>query len=258
MPRNSLYSLIFFCLLSMNVSAGKQNTTASDSLLQLASVAYSESRFTDAALLYEEVLADYGISHKLYYNLGNAYYKAGRIAPAILYYERALLLKPGDPDLRFNLEMARAQVVDKIEPLSEFLLTRWYNNLGNKLDSNTWAYISLGFFALFICSLFVYFFAKKRSLKKSGFFVGILVLFFSIFALLYSARLRDAIIYPDKAIVFSESITVKSSPDQSGTALFLLHEGTKLRIKSTLASWCEIELEDGNVGWIELKHIEII
>lgn len=260
MLRNSLVSLLVFCLFGLQAWAKKADTetAAVDSMLQLAATAYSESRFNDAAAMYEQLLADYGISAKVYYNLGNAYYKAGSVAPAILNYERALLLNPGDPDVRFNLELARTRVVDKIEPLAEFLLTRWYNNLGNLLDSNSWAYLSLGFFALFVACLFVYFFAKNSGLKKSSFFIGILVLFFSIFALLYSARQRDAIIHPDRAIVFSESVTVKSSPDQSGTDLFLLHEGSALRIKSKLGDWCEIELEDGNVGWIEMKHVEII
>ncbi len=260
MLRNSLFSLLVFCLFSMQAWAktAYTETSAADSVLQLAATAYSESRFNDAAALYEQVLANYGISAKVYYNLGNAYYKSGSVAPAILNYERALLLKPGDADVRFNLELARSRVVDKIEPLGEFLLVRWYNSLGNLLDSNSWAYISLGLFVLFTACLFVYFFARKSSLKKSSFFVGILVIFFSIFALLYSARQRDAIIHPDKAIVFSESVTVKSSPDQSGTDLFLLHEGSTLSIKSKLGDWCEIELEDGNVGWIESKHIEII
>lgn len=261
MLRNSLFSLVVFCLFGLQAWAkttAYTDITEADSVLQLAASAYSESRFDDAAVLYEQVLANYGISAKVYYNLGNAYYKSGSVAPAILNYERALLLNPGDPDVRFNLEMARSRVVDKIEPLGEFLLVRWYNSLGNLLDSNSWAYISLGLFFLFIVSLFVYFFTRKSSLKKSSFFVGILAIFFSIFALLYSARQRDAIIHPDRAIVFSESVTVKSSPDQSGTDLFLLHEGTSLRIKSKLGDWCEIELEDGNVGWIEFKHIEII
>ncbi len=260
MLRNSLLSLLVFSLFGLQAwgKTTDTETAAADSMLQLAATAYSESRFNDAAVLYEQVLADYGISAKVYYNLGNAYFKSGSVAPAILNYERALLLNPGDPDVRFNLELAQSRVVDKIEPLGEFLLIRWYDSLGNLLDSNSWAYLSLGMFAFFIACLFVYFFARKTSLKKSSFFVGIVIIFFSIFALLYSARQREAIIHPDKAIVFSESVTVKSSPDQSGTDLFLLHEGSTLRIKSKLGNWCEIELEDGNVGWIELKHIEII
>lgn len=260
MPRNKFFSILLFCLLALQTTAkpADYEAIALDSLLQTAAHAYSESRFDEAALIYEQILADHGISAQLYYNLGNAYYKLGSIAPAILNYERALLLHPGDADIRFNLELARSRVVDKIEPLGEFLLTRWYIGLGNTLDSNAWAYISLGFFALFIASLFAYFFARKKALKKSGFFVGILAIFFSIFALLYSAQQWEAIIYPDRAIVFSESVTAKSSPDSSGTDLFLLHEGSALRIKSSLGDWCEIELVDGNVGWIESKHIEII
>jgi len=227
-------------------------------LLEMAAISYSKGNYSQAANLYETILQKQGISDKVYYNLGNAYYKCDRLAPAILNFERALRLNPGDADARFNLEMCQARIVDKIDPIGMFLIARWYHALGNLLNSNGWAYISILFFLLFIGCLFAYFFARRRWLKKSGFFVGILLLTFSTLSLVYSAQASHHITNSDEAILFTLSVTVKSSPDKSGTDLFVLHEGSKLKIRSVLGDWSEIELEDGNVGWLLSKDIQII
>lgn len=227
-------------------------------LLDMAATSYSKGRYDEAAYLYESVLKNHGSSDKVYYNLGNAYFKCDRLAPAILNFERALRLNPGDDDARFNLEMCQARIVDKIDPIGMFLIARWYHSLGNLLNSNGWAYASIVFFILFIGCLFAYFFARRRWLKKSGFFVGILLLVFSSLSLVYSAQSSHRITNPDEAILFTLSVTVKSSPDKSGTDLFVLHEGTKMKIRSVLGDWSEIELEDGNIGWLLSKDIQII
>jgi len=227
-------------------------------LLEMAATSYSKGRYSEAATFYEGILQKYGISDEVYYNLGNAYFKCDRLAPAILNFERALRLNPGDEDARFNLEMCQARIVDKIDPIGMFLIVRWYHSLGNLFNSNGWAYISIIFFLLFIGCLFAYFFARRRWLKKSGFFVGILFLTFSVLSLVYSAQSSHRITNPDEAILFTLSVTVKSSPDKSGTDLFVLHEGTKMKVRSVLGDWSEIELEDGNVGWLLSKEIQII
>ena len=229
-----------------------------ETLLEMAATSYSKGRYNDAANLYEAILQNHGISDKVYFNLGNAYYKCDRLAPAILNFERALRLNPGDADARFNLEMCQARIVDKIEPIGMFLIARWYHSLGNLFNSNNWAFFSILFFLLFIGCLFAYFFARRRWLKKSGFFVGILLLVLSSLSLVYSAQASHRITNPDEAILFTLSVTVKSSPDKSGTDLFVLHEGSKLKIRSVLGDWIEIELEDGFVGWLPSKDIQII
>ncbi len=229
-----------------------------EKLLDMAATSYSRGRYNEAANLYETILEHHGISDKVYYNLGNAYYKCDRLAPAILSFERALRLNPGDADARFNLQMCQARIVDKIDPLGMFLIARWYHSLGNLLNSNGWAYVSIAFFLLFIGCLFAYFFARRRWLKKSGFFAGVLLLAFSILSFIYSAQASHRITNPDEAILFTLSVTVKSSPDKSGTDLFVLHEGSKMKVRSVLGDWTEIELEDGNVGWLLSKDIQII
>jgi len=230
----------------------------SGELLKKAAELYSKSQFDAAAQIYEKVLAQYGSSDKLYYNLGNAYYKSKNIPSAILNYERALRLNPGDNDIRFNLEMSQSRIVDKIDPVGMFMVTRWYKSLENSYNSNTWGGISIFFFLIFIACLFAYFFAKESRLKKIGFFTGIFALFISILSLVYSADQSDRIVNPDQAILFTPTVTAKSSPDQSGTDLFVLHEGSKVTILSVLGSWSEIELADGNIGWLESKHLQTI
>lgn len=235
--------------------AGKETPEA---LLELAAASYSKGKYAEAAEIYETVLQNHGNSDKLYYNLGNAYFKCDRLAPAILNFERALRLNPGDSDSRFNLEMCQVRIVDKIDPIGMFLIVRWFHSLGNLFSSNGWAYVSIGFFLLFIGCLFAYFFARRRWLKKSGFFFGVLFLVFSSLSLVYSAQASRRITNPDEAILFTLSVTVKSSPDKSGTDLFVLHEGTKMKVRSVLGDWSEIELEDGNIGWLLSKDIQII
>ena len=231
---------------------------AQESTLKKAEEAYAKEDYTQAIELYESVLKSYGESAMVYYNLGNAYYKAGKVAPAILNYERALLLNPGDSDTRFNLQVARQKTVDKIEPIGEFFLTRWIGTVEDVYSADGWAKWGIASFLLFIGCLVLFFFSKWIRLKKVGFFAGICFLLISLVANLFADSQQDKLLHRADAIVFASTVTVKSSPDASGTDLFILHEGTKVTIKSTLGEWCEIQLEDGNVGWMPSKEIQQI
>ena len=231
---------------------------AQESTLKEAEEAYAKEDYTQAIELYESVLKSYGESAMVYYNLGNAYYKAGKVAPAILNYERALLLNPGDSDTRFNLQVARQKTVDKIEPIGEFFLTRWIGTVEDVYSADGWAKWGVASFVLFIGCLVLFFFSKWIRLKKIGFFAGICFLLISLVANLFADSQQDKLLHRADAIVFVSTVTVKSSPDASGTDLFILHEGTKVTIKSTLGEWSEIQLEDGNVGWMPSKEIQQI
>ena len=231
---------------------------AQESTLKEAEEAYAKEDYTQAIELYESVMKSYGESAMVYYNLGNAYYKAGKVAPAILNYERALLLNPGDSDTRFNLQVARQKTVDKIEPIGEFFLTRWIGTVEDVYSADGWAKWGVASFVLFIGCLVLFFFSKWIRLKKIGFFAGICFLLISLVANLFADSQQDKLLHRADAIVFASTVTVKSSPDASGTDLFILHEGTKVTIKSTLGEWSEIQLEDGNVGWMPSKEIQQI
>ena len=233
------------------------NIYAQDEEIKKAEMAYAEEQYQTAIEIYESLLKSYGASPELYYNLGNAYYKTGKTAQAILYYERALLIKPGDSDIRFNLELARAQT-DHIEPLEEFFMKKWGRVVQNLLAVDTWAMIGIVSFLLFICCLVLFFFSKWMYLKKAGFYLGILLFTTVIFANIFAYNQKNELENRRAAIVFTPTITAKSLPDNSGTDLFQLHEGTKVFIRRSSGDWNEIMLEDGNIGWVLMKDIVII
>jgi tetratricopeptide (TPR) repeat protein len=232
--------------------------SAQEADIKAAETAYASELYDRAIELYESVVKNYGDSFEIYYNLGNSYYKTGKMAHAILNYERALLIKPGDSDIRVNLEMARQQTVDKIEPLQEFFLAKWFRSVQNLINVDSWATVGITCFVLFIFCLVLFFFSKWMRLKKLGFYLGIFLLIAVIFANIFAYNQKEELINRNGAIVFSPTVTIKSSPDNSGTDLFVLHEGTKVFIRSVIGDWNEIVTEDGNVGWINKKDITVI
>ena len=229
-----------------------------DADIKAAEAAYSAEQYDDAAEIYQSILIGYGDSYEIYYNLGNAYYKTGKIALAILNYERALLIRPGDSDIRFNLELAKQQTVDKIEPLQDFFLKKWFRSVQNIVGVDSWATIGIVCFVLFILCLVLFFFSKWMRMKKIGFYLGSLLFVAVIVVNIFAYNQKTELLNREGAIVFAPTVTVKSSPDNSGTDLFVLHEGTKVFIRSSVGDWNEIVLEDGNVGWINKKDITTI
>lgn len=231
---------------------------AQGSLTDQATEAYKTGDFTKAISLYEEIARTEGVSADLYYNLGNAFFKEKQYPMAILNYERSLLINPRFEDAKFNLELAKLQVVDKIVPVHEFFLTSWFNSVCNFMSSNAWGYWGIITFFLFITGAFFYTFSRKVFLKKVGFFGGILFLVICIFSNIFAYGQKEKLELREYAIVFTPTVTVKGSPADSGTELFVIHEGTKVKIRSTLGEWSEIEIADGNVGWLPSASIEII
>ena len=222
-----------------------------------ANTEFEAGNYTKAASMYEEILKE-GESAAIYYNLGNTYYRLGRIAPAILNYERALLRDPGNEDIRYNLEFANYQTIDKFKPVDRFFLLKWIDGLSSLYGTNAWAYISIFCFILMLILVGVFVFVRVTWMKKAAFFTGIAVLLISITAFNFSKSQKEKLLMHEYAIIFSPTVTVKSSPDTSGTELFQLHEGTKVRIKRTLGNWIEIQSVDGNVGWVESSVLEAI
>lgn len=242
--------ILLLTFISLSLSAQEAVSQGND--------AYSQGNYSEAVALYEQALQENGASPQVYYNLGNSYYRLNRVASSILNYERALLLDPANDDIRFNLEVAKLKAVDKIEPVNHLFLVDWYDSLQNSFSTNQWSYIGCVSFLLLIVCLFLFFFSRKVILKKWGFFLGLALLFLCICANIFAYRQEKRLTDRNTAIIFSSTTTIKSSPDTSGTDLFILHEGAKVKIKDKVGDWSEIETSDGNVGWIRSEEIEII
>ena len=239
-------------LLCVCVAASAQTS------FERAAEAYNAQRYADAVALYDSVEVNEGVSAPLYYNRGNAYYKMGLYAAAILNYERALLLNPGDGDTRANLKLANSKITDQIEPAGKFFLTVWAQGLRDCCSGNTWAVIGIGSFLLFLLGLYFYIFVRNIKVKKAGFFVALPMFLISVVANACAIDQNKHRSAHDEAIVFSPVVTVKSTPAESGTDLFILHEGTKVTLMEKVGEWMEVRIADGNRGWLPVSAIEII
>ena len=224
-----------------------------------ADKAYQENNFKDAIEKYEQILETEGESADIYYNLGNSYYKDKNMAKAVLNYERALLLDPGNSDARFNLELACGKTVDQIVPMREIFIVSWIKSIANCMSERGWGIMGIVSFLVLLGSLMLYIFGKRLVLKKIGFIAAVLCLIVTVSSNLFANSQKDRLQIRSGAIIMAPSITIKSTPDETGTDLFVLHEGTKVYIEdNTMKEWKEIRLEDGKKGWIQTKNIEVI
>ena len=245
------YISIFFALLFSATSSWAQTKAKADS-------AYINKDYAQAIEIYESLLQE-GESGEIYYNLGNAYFKQDELGRAILNYERALLLQPGNADVSANLDIARAKTVDKISPNPEVFFVAWIRALINLQPVDTWGGLGIFFFLCTLSALAIYFFTKGIRWRKIGFFLSLISLILCIITNLFAFEQKGKIDHRTEAIVLSPSVTVRSTPSDEGTSLFVIHEGRKVSIKdNSMKDWKEITLEDGKVGWIPFSAIEII
>ncbi len=219
---------------------------------------FSSGNFDQALDLWIDIYKTGYRSAELEYNIGNAYFKINNIPGAILFYERAHLHNPGDEDITYNLQIARTLVVDRFEEIPELFFISWYNLLSLSLTTNTWAWISISAFVLCLLFLSVYFYTTKYKLKVLGFWLALLLLITSLLSLALTFRNKTLVYDSQKAVIFSPVVNGKSSPDDSGTDLFVLHEGTKVTVEDEVGEWLEIRLSDGNKGWVPANSLEII
>ena len=245
-------------LLAVQFGASAQDSYV-DSLWNAANSAYVDGRWADAVADYE-LISGMGLeSASLYCNTGDAYFKDGNIPMAILYYERALKLDPSYEDARYNLELLNAMIQDRIEPVPEFVLKAWFRDLCYIMDSDSWAVCFIVLLALTLALVLVFLLAPTAGGRRAGFFTGIAVLLLAVMSLSFSIWQKNDYSDADKAIVMRPVTSVKSSPAAGlSTDLFILHEGTKVKVIDEVGSWNNIELADGRRGWIPSADIERI
>lgn len=229
--------------------------TFAQSDFEVANAAYAEGRYAEAATLYQAMI-DEQPDATLYYNLGNARFKQGELAQAILNYERALRLQPNNKDAKYNLAFAQSKITDNIVE-QDFFLSTWARAVRNSLKEHTWLILSICLFILALAGLLLFLLGREAWLRKTAFHVAWLALLFSLIAGLNAASLHKRDTLRDEAIITQGIVNGKSSPDRSGTDLFTLHEGTKVTIRETLGEWCNIRV--GNYeGWVRLQTLERI
>jgi tetratricopeptide (TPR) repeat protein len=254
--KNIMKKLVMFFLSYILFSGISFANTAS--IFSEANEAYKKSQFDTAEVLYDSIIKTGFETPELYFNLGNVYFKKKDIANAMLNYERARKLSPGDDEINFNLQLAQTMVTDKINILPEFFLNRWWRNFAELYSSDHWAVFSICFFISFLFFSILYLFANRMWIKKISFWIGIVLL--ALCLVTFSNSWFNKQTYQDHsgAIVMNPSVTIKSSPDENGTELFVIHEGAKVWVTDEVGEWLKIKIADGNNGWLKKVDIRAI
>lgn len=245
------FSFVLMILMLMPLSANaitKQN----------ADDEYAKGNYQQAIKDYQEILKT-GVSSEIYYNLGNAYYRTDNITQALLAYERALQLSPGDNDIRFNLQYARSKTIDKITPETEMFFVTWYNSLVNFTSVDRWANTAIVSIVMALLLILVFLFAPQMWARKSGFYGSAVFLLLFAFANLFAFQQKHELETKQGAIVIAPTVNVKKTPAASGTDVFVIHEGTRVDITDRgMKQWRGVKLADGREGWLKTSQIEEI
>lgn len=254
MRRVILYGVLLFAM----TMAAKAADVTSLERWEAGNRAYATGDHKKAIEEYKAIADGGEYSLELYYNLANAYFKADSLGKAILYYNKALRVDPSQQDVLHNLAFAEARTKDKVAEIPEFFLSVWARAVRNTMSCTVWSVLSLLSIALLLAFALVFLLASRIGVRKVGFFGALCTFVVLVATTSFAVSSRNDMLQHDEAIIMASAISVKSSPDNSATDLFLLHEGTKVRVVAEVDSWCEVTLADGKKGWIERKNIELI
>jgi len=255
---NSILKYIYTILIIFLFSTGASSQQATADKFKQGVTNFTGGNYKEALQVWIDIYNTGYRSANLDYNIGNAYFKLNDIPDAILFYERAYLLNPTDENINYNLQIARTLIVDRFQEIPELFFVRSYNFISLCLSTNSWSRISIFTFILFLLLLSLYIYSSRYRQKVIGFWFAVFFFILSVGSFAFAGRNKELVYDSHKAIVITPQVSGKSSPDNSGTDLFVLHEGTKVSIEDEVGEWLEIRLSDGNKGWIPLNSLSKI
>jgi len=249
--------ILHYLILTMIIPLGLYASDR-DSVLRRAEQYYQQNEFSKAITEYQSLTESGWTSAELFYNLGNAYFKNHDIKSAILYFERAKRLAPNDEAIDFNLNLSRSLIFDKVEALPELFLITWGKAIRDCMTIRTWSWWSIGSFVAMLMLSLLFLFVRNMRFRRLAFGLSVFCFVLSLTTFTFAYLQKANIERTDEAIVFAPSVTIKSSPDDSGNNLFILHEGIKVRIEDQIGEWCEVRIADGNKGWMRMSELKVI
>ncbi len=244
-----------FMIFNLLVIAGGKDH---DELFRKAHDAYKNGDFAEAGQLYMKMLDSGVISADIYYNLGNSYYRQQKFAEAILNYERALRIRPGDANVRYNLNLANGFIKDEIITAKPLFILVWWHKVASLLPSAFWLIVHI---ILFILSLFFtarFLITRSGKNKLRGFRIAVLIMSVSLLFLAISVQSQYDTKIKKEAVIMSESTVVRSGPGIIANSLGEYHAGTRVKVLKEDVDWFEVKTADGHIGWVSGKDLEII
>lgn len=237
--------LIFSCML---IGTAQTYASSANFAMQKAARFYEQGSFDSAISCYRGVIETGTENGDIYYNLGNAYFRANNIGMARLSYEKAMTFSPSDPDIKANVTFLKSRQIDAIVMAPQGFLAAILSRAHNLLPLNRELWVLLILWTLVLAFASMLLFAGRH--MRLWFIYGIAILGFLILPIGISAGAK---LYSSEtiheAIVLAPTVDAKNQP--SGTiVLFSAHEGTKFRIRQSLDNWSLVSLENGVSGWV--------
>ena len=232
--------------------------TQNQALFDRATTAYNEGDYKKAVENYLEILENGKHSAELYFNLGNSYYKLNEIAPSIYYYEKALLLRPNDGEIKNNLAYSQNMTLDAIEQMPETGLSKIKKSTTGFLSFDQWARVAVVFLILFVLLYIAFYYFRYSSRKRIAFIASIVSLAVAIVSVVFAFIQYGDFKADRPAIVFSDEAIIKSEPNERRREVFTLHEGTKVNVLEELNNYHKIQIADGKTGWVPKESIKLL
>jgi len=246
--------LIIVLLVATSFFGNAQN----DALFKKAAEAYNQGNYEVAVQDYLQIIENKQHSASVYYNLGNAYYKLNQVAPSIYYFEKALLLKPNDSEIKNNLSYAQKMALDAVETVPETGMSRLYNTVVSFMSFDQWGVTAIVLMLLFIIGYITFYYSRYATYKRIAFIGSLIALFLSCIAVIIGYMQYTDFNDDQPAIVFAEAVTVQAEPNERNQAVFKLHEGAKVNVLESFNNWNKIELADGKTGWLSKESIKLL
>ena len=246
--------IVFILTVLLVFTASAQN----DALFTKATDAYNAGDYNKAIENYLEIIEAGQHSAELYFNLGNSYYKLNQVAPSIYYYEKALLLKPNDAEIKNNLGYAQNMTLDAIEVMPETGLSKIYKDITGFLSFDQWGYTAVAFVILFVLLYIGFYYFKYATHKRIAFITSIVSLLIALVSVVFAFLQYADFQAEQPAIVFDNDVKVTSEPNKRSQAVFTLHEGTKLYVLEELKDYKKIRIADGQTGWLTSESIKLL
>ena len=245
--------LIFLFLFVKIVSAGEL-----ENLFQKGNEHYLKGEYQETIRIFQSIVEKGYQGKSLYYNLGNAYFRIGKIGLAILYYEKAKKISPSDEDVNYNLAFANSKIADKIETLPKFFIFDWWENALALFSISGWTYAAYLFYLFILGAVGYYYFAGSLKGQRIAFYTGIISTFFLVLTIVLLAVNLNRELNYKFGIVVDPVVVVKFSPDQNSKDAFIVHEGLKVQAEDNVNAWIKIKLIDGKGGWLKNNYLKII
>ncbi|NLE36049.1 MAG: hypothetical protein GX622_13180 [Bacteroidales bacterium] len=219
---------------------------------------YGSGDYSGASAIYRQLYDEGYRSEDLLFNAGNAFFKAGENAAAILFYERARLLAPADEDIDYNLQIARSRITDRFETVPQLFFVKWFDFLSLLATTNVWAGAALITFIAALVLVLIFLTKSRARGRLLSFWLFLAALVLSAFMILLAIRNNSLVNNSNRAVITCSIVTGRSAPGETGNELFVLHSGTTVTIEQELGAFREIKLPDGNKGWIRSDCMEKI